>query len=151
MSKLANLNFYSKLYDLFDANKPKDVPAKIQEVIRYIRKSLMEYESENGHQDEIHQRIETLKDLQRAFENALTIDSGWGFCITNAHKKHQINLRPIYNFLHDNPMFIAEMKELTSFLQSELLMEGSVAEFKTASYILREIITVLDGNFAETW
>jgi hypothetical protein len=151
MSKLAKLTFYSKLYDLFDSTKPKDMPAKIQEAILFIKKALVEYESENGHQDYIHDKIEILKDLQRAFEDAMSIDSGWGFCITNGRQKHQVNLRPINEFLEENVTFIGNMHELSAIMQNELLTEKNINEFKKASFTIREMITAFDEDFTTDW
>lgn len=151
MSKLEKLSFYSKLFDLFDANKPKAIPAKIQEVIAFLEKYLPEYESLNGYQELSRQQTAILEDLQKAFKNSETLDSGWGFCITNGVQKHQINLRPIHDFLDGNPMFIPEMKELNAFIQMELLHEGNVGEFKRCAFIIRELITILDGKYAKVW
>lgn len=151
MSKLTKLSFYSKLFDLFDANKPKAIPSKIQEVITFLEKYLPDYESSNGYQEQVRQQTATLEALKQAFKNSETIDSGWGFCITNGNKKQQINLRPIHDFLNDHPMFIPEMKELSAFIQSEILEENNVTEFRRCAFIIRELITILDGKYAKVW
>jgi hypothetical protein len=151
MTNLENLSYFSKLYDLFDSNKPKEVPSKIQDVILFVKKTLVEYESENGYQDDIHSKLEMLKDLQRAFENAMTIDSGWGFCITNGRQKYQINLRPIFEFLTANDAFIGEMEDLNAIMQSELLTDKNVTEFKMASRTIRELMGTFDDDFADRW
>jgi hypothetical protein len=53
--------------------------------------------------------------------------------------------------LDGNPMFIPELKELNAFIQMELLHEGNVGEFKRCSFIIRELITILDGKYAKVW
>src|SRR5690606_14253175 len=130
MSKLDNLNFYSKLEDLFDTYPPQEVPKMINEAALFVKYSLKAYETKNKTSfSEAKEGYNMLVWVRQVFEEALAPEGSWSFILENQTRGYKINIKPFYNFLSDNPDFVTILESLTDTWHL-LLNEKNVESFK---------------------
>jgi len=92
MLKLEKIGFYSNLSNFYDLFKPEAVPAKIQEVITFIKNN------DTGSSD-LEMVNESLRLIKEVFEIVLVEKKSWAICITNKSRGYSIPLKPFIELL----------------------------------------------------
>ena len=95
MTKLEKISFYSQLADLYDLYKPEELPAKIYEVVAFIK-------NHGDGQNDLDEMMESLLVIKRGFEEALIEKKSWSMVLQNPSRGYKIAIDPITRCL-SNP------------------------------------------------
>jgi len=151
MSKLDNLNFYSKLEDLFDTYPPQEVPKMINEAALFVKYSLKAYETKNKTSvTEAKDGYNMLVWVRQVFEESLAPEGAWCFVIENQTRGYKINIKPFHNFLSDNPDFVPILESLTDTWHL-LLNEKNIESFKKVQPIMAALKNTFNDSITPFW
>lgn len=113
MTNLETISYYEKLHDLFEAVHPKDVPAKVEKLIKYLAEGAEYAEQETGEEIDVEDVISSLEELKLAFTKSLTRENR-SMLLSHQERKYEVNVYPIMNFLKDNTCISGDLDELKS-------------------------------------
>ena len=111
MTNLETISQYEKLHDLFESVHPRDVPSKLEKLIKYLAEGSEYAEQELGEEIDVEDVISTLEELKLAFEKSLSRDNR-SMLLAHRDKKYEVNIYPIMNFLKENTCISGDLDDL---------------------------------------
>jgi hypothetical protein len=141
MTNLETISQYEKLHDLFETVHPRDVPAKVEKLIKYLSEGSEYAEHETGEEIDVLDVIGTLEELNLAFTKSLCRDNR-SMLLSHQERKYEINVYPIMNFLKDNPCISGDLDDLKARMVT-LANQKNLGLFKQSYTFVDQLSIVL--------
>jgi hypothetical protein len=113
MTNVESITYYEKLHDIFERVHPRDMPIKLDKLIKYLSEGATYFEKCNGDSVDVDDVIGTLEDMKAAFTSSLARSSR-SMLLSSQERNYEVNIYPIKNFLHDNPQIAGDLADLKS-------------------------------------
>lgn len=145
MSNLINNSLIYNLSNFYDRHKPDKVPAKLQEMIAFIRNNADGYE-------DIDEVIELLHGIKEAFEESLIEKQTWGLCLSNKARGYSISIGPINKSLDaaNHVSFANSVETVFQFLKIDIrkycLDAKNIVQYNKLMDFLDELELVMNSD-----
>jgi hypothetical protein len=140
MTNLETISYYEKLHDLFENVAPRDMPMKLEKLVKFLTEGSAHLLKCEDQKIEVSDVVSQLQEMRLAFTASLA-RSNRSLLLCHQERNYEVNLYPIIDFLRVNRSITGDMADLKARMVS-LVHSENIGLFKTC-FLFVDLISVL--------